>query len=511
MARKVFIFDTTLRDGEQSPGASLQASEKMEIAKQLAQLNVDVIEAGFPASSPQNAESVEAIATEIHGPAICALARCIEWDIVRAAASLKPAIERSKALLHVFIGVSDIHIKGQLKKTREQVLKMAVRSVRFAKLQCCNVEFSPMDATRADVVYLYDIVQAAIDAGATVINIPDTIGYAVPGEFAELIGNIQCKIPVLKPGGGVRLSVHCHDDLGLATSNTVAAVRAGATQIECAMNNMGERAGNTALEEAVMIIHERPDYFYAYTDVKRSELVNTSKLVAHLMGFPVPRNKAIVGENAGKHSSGVHQDGYLKVKNTFELFDPASVGHKKENESIVLTSQSGRHALRHRLSELGHELSDEQLERAYGRFIKVADKKKEVFDEDLEAIVQDELPIIPAIFSLEYIQVGSGTNFVPTATIGLKKGDEVILATAYGDGPVDAAFKAIDKITGVGVELSDYSLNAATKGKDAMGEALVRIKDNGRTILGRGASTDIIEASAKAYLNAINKKLHGSK
>lgn len=502
MPRKVYIFDTTLRDGEQSPGASLNAAEKMEIARQLAKLNVDIIEAGFPISSIEDFEAVSAIAYEIKGPIICALARCLKPDIDRAGEAVKHA---EKPMIHVFIGTSDIHIKSQLRKTREEVLNMAVSSVKHAKSFCHAVEFSPMDASRTDPGYLREIVEATIEAGATVINIPDTVGYAVPEQFGQIVRDLKSVKNIDK----ARISVHCHDDLGMATSNSLSAVKSGATQIECAVNGMGERAGNTALEEVVMAIKTRGDYLDAYTDIRTQELVNTSKLVSRLMGFPVPPNKSIVGSNAFAHSSGIHQDGVLKERATYELISPQDVGvHQSE---IILTARSGRHALRHRLSELGYELTDEQLDKAYERFLAVADKKKQVFDGDLAAIVEDELPNVPQIYSLEYIQVSSGTRFVPTATIGLRKGDEIIQEAAYGDGPVDAAYKAIDKITGVKVELADYSLHAATKGRDAMGEVMVRIRDNGRTIIGRGASTDIIEASAKAYLNAINKMLHGGK
>ena len=501
MSRKIFIFDTTLRDGEQSPGASLNAAEKMEIARQLAKLNVDVVEAGNPISSLEDFESVSSIAQEIKGPVICALARCVEADIDRAGEAVQHA---EKPMIHVYIGVSGIHMAGQLRKTSEEVMKMAVSSVQQAKSMCHEVEFSPMDSARADPGYLYEVIEATIEAGATVINIPDTVGYAVPEQFAQLICDIQQNVPSMSKA---RLSIHCHDDLGMATSNSLNAVKAGATQIECCINGMGERAGNTALEEVVMGIKTRNDYLDAYTDIKTQEIIHTSRLVSRLTGFPVPPNKAIVGSNAFAHSSGVHQDGVLKERTTYEIMNPEDVGVQKSE--IILTARSGRHALRHRLSELGYELSDEQIERAYGRFLRVADKKKQVFDEDLEAIVEDELPSVPQVFSLDYIQISSGTRFVPTATIGLRKGDEVIQEAAYGDGPVDAAYKAIDKITGVKVELADYSLHAATKGKDAMGEVLVRIRDNGRTIIGRGASTDVIEASAKAYVNAINKMLHG--
>jgi 2-isopropylmalate synthase len=501
MSKKIFIFDTTLRDGEQSPGASLNSAEKMEIARQLARLNVDIIEAGNPISSQEDFDSVSSIAKEVKGPTICALARCVEADIKRAGEAVKYA---ENPMIHVYIGVSGVHMAGQLRKTPKQVMEMAVSSVRLAKSMYNEVEFSPMDAARAEPEYLYDIIKATIDVGATVINIPDTVGYAVPEQFAKLISDIQKNVLNIDK---VRLSVHCHDDLGMATANSLAAVKAGATQIECTINCMGERAGNTALEEVVMAIKTRGDYFDAHTDIKTQEIIHTSRLVSRLTGFVIPPNKPIVGSNAFAHSSGVHQDGVLKERNTYEIMNPQDVGIQQSE--IILTARSGRHALRHRLSELGYTLSDDQLNRAYERFLRVADKKKQIFDEDLEAIVEDELPNIPQIFSLEYIQIFSGTKFVPTATVGLRKGDEVIQEAAYGDGPVDAAYRAIDKITGVKVELDDYSINAATRGKDAMGEVLVRIRSNGRTIIGRGASTDVIEASAKAYVNAINKMLYG--
>jgi len=499
MSRKIFIFDTTLRDGEQSPGASMNSEEKLEIARQLKKLNVDVIEAGFPISSQEDFESVSSIAQEIKGPIICALSRAIPADIERAGEALKYA---EKPMIHTFIGTSDIHIKGQLRKTREQVLEMAVNAVKLAKSLCQEVEFSAMDASRTDPVYLYEVIQSAIESGATVINIPDTVGYAIPEQFGQLISDIFKNVP---DANKVRISVHCHDDLGLATANAISAIKAGATQVECAINGMGERAGNTSLEEVVMTIKTRGDYLDAYTDIKTQEIINTSRLVSRLSGFLVPPNKPIVGSNAFAHSSGIHQDGVLKERSTFEIMMPQDIG-LSESE-IVLTARSGRHALRHRLSELGYEIKDDQLNKVYERFLAVADKKKQVYDEDLSAIVQDELQLSPQTYSLEYMQVIGGTP-TPVAVIGLKKGDEVFREVACGDGPLDAVCKAIDKITGVKVELISYSLNAATKGKDAMGEAIMRIATNGdKIITGRGASTDIIEASTKAYVNAINRML----
>jgi len=497
MSRKIFIFDTTLRDGEQSPGASLNSDEKLEIARQLKRLNVDVIEAGFPISSQEDFESVSSIAHEIKGPVICALARAVEADINRASEALKYA---EKPMIHTFIGTSDIHIQGKLRKTREQVLEMAVKAVKLAKSYTQEVEFSAMDALRTDTAYLCEIIQAAIEAGATVINVPDTVGYAIPENFGQLIRDIFKNVP---DANKVRISIHCHDDLGLASANAISAVKAGATQIECAVNGMGERAGNTALEEVVMTIKTRGDYLDAYTDIKTQEIINTSRLVSRLSGFLVPPNKPVVGSNAFAHSSGIHQDGVLKERSTFEIMLPQDVG-LSESE-IVLTSRSGRHALRHRLSELGYEIPDDKVNKVYEIFLALADKKKQVYDEDLLAIIQNEIPAAPQTYSLEYMQVIGGTQ-TPVAVVGLRKGEEAIREVACGDGPLDAVCNAIDKITGVKVELVSYSLNAATKGKDAMGEAIMRIAVNGgKSITGRGASTDIIEASAKAYVNAINK------
>lgn len=502
MSRKIFIFDTTLRDGEQSPGASLNAAEKMEIARQLAKLNVDIMEAGIPIASPEDFEAVSSIAQEIKGPVICALARCVEDDIVRAWEAVQYA---EKPMIHVYIGVSGVHMEGQLRKTPEEVMEMAVFSVRQAKSLCHEVEFSPMDAARADPGYLHQIVSAAIEAGVTVINIPDTVGYAVPEQFSQLIWKLNQNIWGDIAASKVRLSVHCHDDLGGATQNSLAATKVGATQIECCINGMGERAGNAPLEEVVAAIKTRGDYFGAHTDIRTQEILKTSQLVSRLTGFPVPPNKAIVGDNAFKHSSGVHQDGVLKERTTFELMNPEDYGWTQSE--IVLTASSGRHALRHQLSELGYELSDEQLNRTYERFLRVAGKKKKVFDEDLVVIVEDELPSTPQTFVLEHLESTSKTGSVPTAKVRLRKGEEVIEEQASGDGPVDAACKAINAITGIQVELAEYSLHGTTGGTDAMGEVVVKITDNGRTIIGRGASTDIIEASAKAYLAAINKML----
>ena len=495
---KVIIFDTTLRDAEQSPGASLTHEEKIEIAHQLARLNVDVIEAGFPISSNDDFRAVRQIACEVEGPRICGLCRALNKDIDRAGEALKDA---PKPRIHTFIGTSDIHIQGQLRKTREEVLKMAVSSVERAKSYCEDVEFSPMDASRTDPQYLHDVIEATIDAGATVVNIPDTVGYAMPAQFGELIRNIRRNVPNVDQA---MLSVHCHDDLGLAVANALFAVENGVRQIECTVNGLGERAGNTSLEEVVMILKTRRDYFGLDTGVRTQEIYPTSRMVRRLMGIPVQPNKAIVGANAFAHSSGVHQDGVLKERGTFEIMRPEDVGIQATQ--IVLTARSGRHALRHRLNELGYELSGEELEKTYERFLALADKKKEIFDEDLMAIVGDEIHRTPEKYHLEYLHTLSGTGTIPTATVRIRiDGDRQVQEAAWGDGPVDATYKAIDRVVQVPVKLDEYAIRAVTSGAEALGEVTVRIVDDGRIIVGRGASTDIIEASAKAYIDALNK------
>lgn len=495
---KVFIFDTTLRDGEQVPGASLTGDEKLEIARYLARLNVDVIEAGFPASSPGDFDAVKRIAEEIEGPEICGLARAVERDIRVCAEAIRNA---QRPRLHTFIGTSDINIEKQLRKTREEVLKIAVESVQLARSLIEVVEFSPMDATRTDPEFLIEVVHATIEAGATIINIPDTVGYAVPEEFGALIRMLLERVPNIHQA---RISVHCHDDLGMATINSLTAVKNGARQIECTVNGVGERAGNTSLEEVVMAIRTRSDYFEGlYTEVNTKEIVPTSRVVSRLMNMPVPPNKAIVGKNAFAHSSGIHQDGVIKERRTFEIMNPAEVGWTESR--FVLTARSGRRALRHRLTELGYTLDDQQLEQLYERFLKVADKKKEVTDADLEALVRDEIRSIPQTYTLEYLQVVSGSNLVPTATVGLRREEAVYQEAASGDGPVDAVYKAIEKITGIPVRLESYTINAVTEGKDALGEVTVRVRYNGGTFIGVGASTDVIEASAHALIDAINK------
>lgn len=498
MSDKVFIFDTTLRDAEQAPGAALNIAEKMQIARQLAKLNVDVIEAGFPISSPDDFEAVKRIAGEIEGPQICGLSRVLEEDIKAAWDAIKNS---EKPRIHTFVGTSDIHIKGILRKDREAVLKMAVSAVEYARSLCDTVEFSPMDATRTDMSYLYEIVEATIDAGATIINIPDTVGYAMPEQFGKLISDICGNVPNIDQAV---ISVHCHDDLGMSVANSIAAIKAGARQIECTINGLGERAGNASLEEIAMIVKTRGDYFGdVYTEINTKEIYPTSRLVSRLMGMIVAPNKAVVGANAFAHSSGIHQDGVIKERQTFEIMQPEDVGISESK--IILSPRSGRNALRFKLSELGYEVSKEELDRIYERFLEIADKKKEVHEADLEAIMQDEIRSVPDTYLLQYIQVVSGTKLSPTATVGIKKGDEIHEEAASGDGPVDAAYKAIDRVTGIPLQLDEYKIDAVTHGKDAIGQVVIKVRDNGKTVIGHGASTDVIEASARAYINAINK------
>lgn len=501
MSEKVYIFDTTLRDAEQSPGAALNRQEKFQIARHLARLNVDIIEAGFPVSSPADFDAVKQIADEIEGPQICALSRVIEKDIAVAWESIKSS---KRPRIHTFVGTSDIHIQGIMRKSREEVLKMAVAMVEYARSLCEIVEFSPMDATRTEPNYLYEIVEATITAGATVINIPDTVGYAMPDQFGAYIKAICDNVPNIDQ---CCLSVHCHDDLGLSVANAIAAVQNGARQIECTVNGLGERAGNTSLEEVVMAIRTRRDYFPdVHTDINAKEIAPISRLVSRLMGMPVAPNKAIVGANAFAHSSGIHQDGVIKQRDTFEIMQPEDVGIQESK--LILSPRSGRNALRHRLAELGHVVEGEQLNRVYERFLTLADKKKQVLDADLEVLMRDEVETIPEVYHLEYIQVLSGSRISPTATVGVRKGEELFEEAASGDGPVDAVYRAIDRVTDRPLKLSEYNISAVTQGKDAMGEVTVKVQDNGTTIIGHGASTDIIEASARAYVHAVNKLLH---
>ncbi len=497
---KVIVFDTTLRDGEQSPGASLAVEEKLEIARQLEKLKVDVIETGFPASSPGDFEAVRRIAQEVEAPVITALARALPSDIERAGEALSDAKHKR---IHTFIATSSIHMKHKLRMSPRQVLSSAVEAVETAKEFAPEVEFSPEDASRSDLSFLREVIQAVIERGATVINIPDTVGYSTPYDFGALIQSIRENIPHL---GKVTLSVHCHNDLGMATANSIAGIKAGARQVECTVNGIGERAGNASLEEIVMALATRRDLLPFYTNVNTSEIYRTSRLVCRLTGVPVQPNKAVVGENAFRHEAGIHQDGVLKESATYEIMTPASIG-LKEGE-LVLGKHSGSHAFGERMKRLGFRLDSHQLEAAFRRFKELADKKREVFDEDLIFLGEEQTFRIPEVYVLEYIHTVTGNQILPTTTLRIKKKGKVFQEAACGDGPIDAAYRAIDRVTGMKLNLLDYSLHSVTGGKDALGEVMVKVQAKGGMVTGRGTSTDIIEASAKAYLNAINRFIY---
>ncbi len=499
-SNRVLVFDTTLRDGEQSPGASLSVNDKVAIAHQLARLNVDVIEAGFPVSSEAQFEAVKRIAQEVDGPTIAGLARCVDLDIDRAGEALKNA---KKPRIHTFVATSKIHLEKKFRKTEDDVLEMALKGITRAKQYCDDVEFSPEDSSRTGKAFLFRIVKAAIDAGATTINIPDTVGYSNPEEFGALIREIFERVDNINKSV---LSVHCHNDLGLAVANTLAAVRQGAEQVEVTINGVGERAGNASLEEVVMALKTRQTFYNKQTGINAKEIIPTSRMVSRMMGIPVQPNKAIVGANAFAHESGIHQDAVIKDANTYEIMTPTEIG--LESNKIVLGRHSGRHGLRQRLQEIGYPLAAENLDRVYERFLELADKKKEVFDEDLLALIAEESKDVAETFRLEYFQILSGNQAIPTATIGLKHDDKVLREASIGDGPVDAAYKAIDKIVKMPLKLADYSLRGVTGGKDAMGEVVVHVTENGKKIVGRAASTDVIEASIRAYVNAINRILY---
>ncbi|HEY9728538.1 MAG TPA: 2-isopropylmalate synthase [Chroococcales cyanobacterium] len=509
---RIIIFDTTLRDGEQCPGATLNVDEKLVIARQLARLGVDVIEAGFPYASPGDFEAVQKIAQVVgveSGPTICGLARATRQDIQAAANALKPA---AKARIHTFIATSDIHLEYKLKKTRQEVIAIAQEMVAYAKSFVDDVEFSPEDAGRSDPEFLYEVLEQAIAAGATTINIPDTVGYTTPSEFGSLIRGIKENVPNIDQA---IISVHGHNDLGLAVANFLEAVKNGARQLECTINGIGERAGNAALEELVMALHVRRQYFNPFlgrppeseeslTNIDTHQIYKTSRLVSNLTGMLVQPNKAIVGANAFAHESGIHQDGVLKNKRTYEIMDAQSIG--LTDNQIVLGKHSGRNAFRTRLKELGFELTEIELNKAFLRFKDVADKKKEISDWDLEALVNDEIRQAPDLFQLELVQVSCGDRARPTATVTLRtpEGEELTDA-AIGTGPVDAVYKAINRVVNVPNELIEFSVQSVTKGIDALGEVTIRLRHNQRVFTGQAASTDIIVASAQAYVNALNR------
>ncbi|MGE5350574.1 MAG: 2-isopropylmalate synthase [Acidobacteriota bacterium] len=504
MDNKIVIFDTTLRDGEQSPGASLNVFEKLEIARQLVRLNVDVIEAGFPVSSPAQFEAVKRIADESTA-VIAALARAKEADIKAAYEALKSA---RHPRIHTFSSTSDIHILGKfgddkygktLKEKRDTVVKMSYDAVAFAKTFVQDVEFSAEDAGRTDIGYLSEVVEAAIEAGATTVNIPDTTGYTLPEEFGEIISELRKRVKNINKA---IISVHCHNDLGLAVANTLSALKNGARQVECTINGIGERAGNASLEEIVMALKVRQDICGFYTDINSPEIFNTSRMVSGFSGMVVQPNKAIVGENAFAHESGIHQDGMLKNKQTYEIMTPELVGVNKSR--IVLGRHSGRHGLESRLTELGYNKKGEDLQAVYEKFLALADKKKEVFDEDLRMLMGDEVHKEEEYFHLVSLQVQSGNTAIPTATVAIKSGEEVLQGSAIGDGPVDACFNAIEMVLNVKPMVEAYHVRSVTSGRQAMGEAIVRVRCDEKSFTGRGISTDIIEASARAFLMAVN-------
>lgn len=495
--RIIKIFDTTLRDGEQSPGASMNIQEKLAVAKQLARLGVDIIEAGFAYSSPGDFEAIRTIGAEVEGPIICSLARAKEADIKSAWQALK---ETAKKRIHTFHSTSDIHLKHQFRVSREEALKRSVEMVELARSFVDDVEFSPMDATRSDINYLCEVIEAVIEAGVSTINIPDTVGYSIPVEFGALIKSIRGKV---KNIDRAVISVHCHNDLGLATSNSLAAVLNGAGQIECTINGIGERAGNCSMEEVVMALRTRRDIFDADTNINTEEIMRTSRLVTKITGIYVQPNKAIVGANAFAHESGIHQDGLLKEKSTYEIIKPESVGF--HSTRLILGKHSGRHAFKSRLKELGYELSDEELNSIFEKFKRLADQKKEIFDEDIEALISEDVTKAPEVYSLVDLSIVSGLSQKPTATVKIKADDEVIDRMEYGDGPVDATYKAIAAITDTKSKLLKFEIKAITGGTDALGEVMVSLEENGRAVRGHGADTDIIVAAAKAYINALNK------
>lgn len=493
----VIIFDTTLRDGEQSPGASMNVAEKLRLATQLEKLGVDVLEAGFPAASPGDFEAVQAISKKIRGVQIAALARTSKEDIERGWAAIRDA---AKPRIHTFIATSDIHMKHKLKMSRDKVIQTTLETVRYAKSLTDNVEFSAEDASRSDRDFLCRVFEAAIDAGATTVNIPDTVGYSIPDEFGALVAYIRDHTPNIHKAV---MSVHCHNDLGLATANTLAGVKAGVRQAEVTINGIGERAGNTSLEELVMSIHTRSSLLDLSTRINTREIYPTSRLVSMITGIIVQPNKAVVGANAFAHEAGIHQDGVLKNRMTYEIMEPATVG--LDTNRLVLGKHSGRHAFRQRLNDLGYDLEKEELDRLFGKFKELADKRKELLDEDIEALVAEEILRIPDVYKLLYLNVVSGTVAVPTATVKLMIEGQEAQGAGFGVGPIDATFNTIAKMVGSSAGLLRFSVNAITGGMDAQGEVTVRLQENGLVALGKGTDPDIITASAKAYINGLNR------
>ncbi|MBW2015480.1 MAG: 2-isopropylmalate synthase [Deltaproteobacteria bacterium] len=494
---RVIIFDTTLRDGEQSPGASMNAAEKLRLARQLEKLGVDAIEAGFPAASPGDFEAVKQIAARIRKAQITALARANKEDIDKAWGAIKDA---ANPRIHTFIATSDIHLKHKLRMSREEVIRATVEAVGYAKSFTDNVEFSCEDGSRSDRDYICRVFEAAIEAGATTVNLPDTVGYAMPDEFGELIRYVRTHTPNIHKAV---LSVHCHNDLGLATANTLAGIRNGARQAEVTINGIGERAGNTSLEELVMGLYTRREHLGLRTSIETREIYPTSRLVSMITGIVVQPNKAVVGANAFAHEAGIHQDGVLKNRMTYEIMEPETIGLAKNR--LVLGKHSGRHAFREKLKELGYEVSDEDVQRLFEKFKTLADKRKEIQDEDIEVLFAEEILRVPDRYKLAYLNVVSGTGAVPTATVKLLIDGEEVQSAGFGVGPIDAAFNTIAKMTGTRSRLIRFSVESITGGMDAQGEVTVRLKENGLVALGKGADPDIITASAKAYVNGLNR------
>jgi len=502
---KIVIFDTTLRDGEQAAGCRLGVNEKVRIAHQLAELGVDVIEAGFPCSSPEDFKAVRTIAREVTGATICGLSRSVPADIDACGEALAGV---ANSRIHTGIGVSDIHILGKfrdqkygetLEEKKATTIEMATKAVRRARQYCDDVEFYTEDAGRAETGFLCRLIEAVIGAGATVVNIPDTTGYAVPSQFGGLIRKVRTQVPNIDRAV---ISVHCHDDLGMAVANTLTGIENGARQVEGTINGIGERAGNAALEEVVMALRTRRDFYKVRTDINTRELYRVSRMVAEAMGMSVPPNKAIVGDNAFSHSSGIHVDGVLKERQTYEIMQPTDIGFPRSR--VVLTARTGRHGVFHRIAELGQTVTEKDREKIYQRFLKVADKKREVFDDDLLAILRDETREYPQGFELEYFQAHCESGGSPSVQIRLKGTEGPVEATARGDGPVDAAYKAVNSLIGFTPILHRYEIQAVTEGTDAIGRVMVHVEHQGRKVIGRGASTDIVEASIKAYLDGIN-------
>lgn len=500
MSKRIKIFDTTLRDGEQSPGCSMNLKEKIQMAKQLERMKVDIIEAGFAISSPGDFKSVRAVAETVKESIVASLARTTKDDIDRAWEAVSVA---ARPRIHTFIATSPIHMEYKLRLMPDQVEEQAVAMVKHAKGYCADIEFSAEDATRSDPAFLAKIFNGVIKAGATTINIPDTVGYTVPDEFYEFLIKVRELCPALD---NVDISVHCHNDLGLGVANSLAAIKAGATQVETTINGIGERAGNAAMEELVMALRTRKDIFQAETNIVTTEIMRASKLLTTITGVKVQPNKAIVGENAFAHEAGIHQHGVLKNKETYEIMTPESIGLTKN--SMVLGKHSGKHALRSKAKELGFDLTEEALERAFERFKIIADKKKQIYDGDIEALLSKEALQVPKTYQIKSFVINSGNSITSTAVIEAIKDDKVIEKVSRGDGPIDAAFRTIGKIVGKQMRLEDYQLHSVTEGMDALGDALVKISSNGKSYAGRGLSTDVIEASIHAYINAVNKMIY---